>query len=58
MVAEVSIYENEGKKIISWEFKKTDVGDARKTAVVFLAELDDDMLGKIKKEFTEFPAWW
>lgn len=52
------VNENEGKKVLSWEFKKTDVSGARKAVGVFSAEIDDDMLGKIRREFTEFPAWW
>lgn len=54
----LAIRENEGRKILSWEFKKADAGGAKKATVAFSAEIDDDMLGKIKREFTEFPAWW
>lgn len=52
------IYESEGKKIVSWEFKKKDIDNTRAAAVVFSAEIDDDMLSKITREFVEFPAWW
>lgn len=54
----LAIRENDGKKVISSEFKKTDVSGARTTAVAFSAEIDDDMLGAVKREFAEFPAWW
>jgi hypothetical protein len=54
----LAIRGSEGKRILSWEFKKADAGGAKKTAIMFSAEIDDDMLGKIKREFTEFPAWW
>ncbi len=54
----LSIRKIQEKKIISWEFTKTDINGAKKTTVAFSAEIDDDMLGRIKREFTEFPAWW
>ncbi|MFN3295559.1 hypothetical protein [Caldimonas sp.] len=54
----LAISENKDKKILYWEFKKTDAGGGKKTIIAFSAEVDDDMLAKIKREFAEFPAWW
>jgi len=54
----LAIHERDGKMVLSWEFKKADACGAKKTAIVFSAEIDDDMLGKIKREFIEFPVWW
>lgn len=54
----LAIRKSEGKTMLSWEFKKTDAIGIREAAVAFSAEIDDDMLGKIKREFTEFPSWW
>jgi uncharacterized protein YjaG (DUF416 family) len=41
-----------------WEFAKTDVCNDLRMNVMFSSEIDDDMLGKIKNEFLDFPAWW
>jgi len=41
-----------------WKFVKTDVGNGREMSVAFSSEIDDDMLGKIKREFLCFPVWW
>lgn len=41
-----------------WEFAKMDVGNDRRMNVMFSSEIDDDMLGKIKNEFLDFPVWW
>jgi hypothetical protein len=41
-----------------WEFTKKDVGGNRWMNVMFSSEIDDDMLGKIKREFLDFPVWW
>jgi len=41
-----------------WEFTKIDVGSDRRMNVVFSSKIDDDMLGKIKSEFLDFPVWW
>ncbi|MCL1960472.1 MAG: hypothetical protein FWG56_01530 [Desulfovibrionaceae bacterium] len=44
--------------LLVWEFAKKDIGGKRQINVVFSSEIDDDMLGKIKSEFLEFPVWW
>lgn len=44
--------------LLSWEFAKVDVGNNRRMKIVFSSKIDDDMLGKIKSEFLDFPAWW
>ncbi|WP_034299323.1 hypothetical protein [Herbaspirillum sp. RV1423] len=54
----LAIRENCGKRILSWEFRKIDANGERKVAIAFSAEIHDDMLGKIKSEFSDFPAWW
>lgn len=54
----LAIYKNDGKKIMSWKLNMTDVSGSSKTTVAFSAEIDDDMLGAIKREFEEFPVWW
>lgn len=54
----LAIYKKDGKKIISWKFNMTDVSGSSTTTVAFSAEIDDDMLGAIKREFAEFPVWW
>jgi hypothetical protein len=44
--------------LLVWEFAKTDVGNERRMNAAFSSEIDDDMLGKIKNEFLDFPVWW
>jgi len=41
-----------------WEFAKTDIGSDRRMNVMFSSKIDDDMFGKIKNEFLNFPVWW
>lgn len=53
----LTIRKHEHKRIMSWEFKKIGTGNS-KSAASFLSEINDDMLGEIRKEFTNFPAWW
>ncbi len=47
-----------GKRVLSWDLRKFDLGAPRQTSVTFSAEIDDEMLGRIKNEFSEFPMWW
>jgi len=44
--------------LLVWEFTKTDVSGERRMRIEFSSEIDDDALGKIKKEFLDFPVWW
>jgi hypothetical protein len=41
-----------------WEFVKSDIGLNRQMKIGFSSEIDDDMMGKIRDEFFDFPAWW
>lgn len=47
-----------GKKYLSWDFQKADAGGVREMKVSIMTEIDESDLGKIKREFCEFPEWW
>lgn len=54
----LGIHQDSSGLSLSWNFTKVDLGGGRKTEVAFSSNIDDDMLGKIKDEFSEFPSWW
>ncbi len=54
----LALRKTDGGLLLAWEFGKTDVGSNRQMKIAFSSKIDDDMLGKIREEFLEFPAWW
>lgn len=45
----IKVCGKDGKLILSWEFRKVDIGGSRQTMAAYTSEIDDAMLGKIKR---------
>ena len=44
--------------LFTWEYAKSDIDGDRRLNIVFSSKIDDDMFGKIRNEFLDFPVWW
>ncbi len=54
----LGVHQDSNGLFLSWDFTKDDLDGGKKTKVAFSSRIDDDVLGKIKNEFLEFPSWW
>ena len=54
----LTLRRTEEEMLFVWEFAKADVGGDRQVNIVFSSKIDDDIFGKIRREFLNFPVWW